>query len=91
MGDAPQFLLAAVYAADRITLHAYDPVAYFTTGTPTPGRDFSTYDWQGATDRFASAEHQALIQTHHEQYLRMAGTAPTRYAWNRIADIASEC
>ncbi len=41
-----------------LMLRGYDPVAYFTLGTPTPGSPDITAQHDGATYRFASAEHR---------------------------------
>ncbi|MFW5678629.1 MAG: YHS domain-containing (seleno)protein [Pseudomonadota bacterium] len=47
--------------AAGLMLRGYDPVAYFTLGTPTPGSTDITAEHDGATYRFASNEHRELF------------------------------
>src|SRR5262249_33610869 len=65
--------VAAVNTPDGIGLKGYDPVAYFTAGTPTPGVEHYAYRWQGVTYRFASAEHRERFQAAPERYLPQYG------------------
>ncbi len=44
--------------AAGVTLKGYDPVAYFTEGTPTPGDPSFTAEHDGATYRFATAANR---------------------------------
>lgn len=46
-----------------------DPVAYFTEGRPVEGSSDFTYEWNGATWRFASAQNRDTFKA-----------APARYA-----------
>ena len=41
-----------------VAIDGYDPVAYFTDGKPLEGKKEFQYAWNGATWRFASAEHR---------------------------------
>lgn len=52
-----------------LALSGYDPVAYFTDAKPVAGSSSFELEWQGATWRFASAEHLAAFRAD-----------PTRYA-----------
>jgi YHS domain-containing protein len=52
-----------------LALRGYDPVAYFTIGKPTPGKAEFTAVHEGATYRFASAEHRDAF-----------GKEPAKYA-----------
>jgi len=55
LADSP---IAAVNTEHGLAVKGYDPVAYFTTGKPTPGlAQFST-TYKGATYRFTSAENR---------------------------------
>jgi YHS domain-containing protein len=45
-----------------------DPVAYFTEGRPVAGRAEHALEWNGATWRFASAEHLAAFRVEPERY-----------------------
>ncbi|MEL6266226.1 MAG: YHS domain-containing (seleno)protein [Pseudomonadota bacterium] len=50
-----------------------DPVAYFTEGRPVEGSSSHTYDWNGATWRFASAENRDLFAADPEAYAPQYG------------------
>ena len=56
-----------------VAIDGYDPVAYFTDGKPVEGDADITLDWNGATWRFASAEHRDLFATEPEQYAPQFG------------------
>ena len=51
-----------------LALDGYDTVAYFTLGKPTEGSRRFTSSWNGATWRFASAEHKALFDADPMRY-----------------------
>ena len=56
-----------------VAIDGYDPVAYFLDGRPVEGKkEFST-SWQGATWRFASAEHRDLFTAAPEKYAPQYG------------------
>ena len=63
----------AVFAEDGIAIRGADPVAYFTVGEYTPGSDEFTYDWEGATWQFASAENRDLFAANPEDYAPQYG------------------
>jgi hypothetical protein len=46
---------------DNVAIEGYDTVAYFTQGKATKGTEQFTYDWLGASWRFASDEHRKLF------------------------------
>jgi YHS domain-containing protein len=52
----------------NVALSGYDPVAYFTDGRPVEGRPEFELAWNGATWRFASAEHRDLFKAAPERY-----------------------
>lgn len=54
--------------ANRVAIHGYDPVAYFTVGAPTPGSASFTSDVNGAIYQFASAENKALFDADPAKY-----------------------
>jgi YHS domain-containing protein len=56
-----------------VAIEGYDPVAYFTDGKPVEGSKAHTFAWQGATWRFASAEHRALFAADPEKYAPQYG------------------
>ena len=47
---------------DGLALQGYDPVAYFTDGKPVKGDANFVATYEGATYRFASAEHKATFE-----------------------------
>ena len=70
-------LIAAVFlgfgaialADERLALKGYDPVAYFTDKRATVGKQQFQHEWDGATYRFASAEHLAVFKADPDRYL----------------------
>jgi YHS domain-containing protein len=85
---APSSPVAAVNTADGVALKGYDPVAYFTTGQPTPGVEQHTYLWKGTTYRFASSENLERFKSDPEKYLpQYGGYCAYAMSINRIADI----
>jgi YHS domain-containing protein len=80
--------VAAVNTAGGTGVKGYDPVAYFTLGQPTPGVEQYTYQWKGATYRFASADNQQLFKADPGKYLpQYGGYCAYAMSINRIADI----
>jgi YHS domain-containing protein len=78
---------AAVNTTDGLALHGYDPVAYFTTATPTPGLERYTYVWQGASYRFASADDLAAFRNDPDRYAtQYGGYCAMALSLDRIAD-----
>lgn len=63
----------AVFAEDGVAIRGADPVAYFTEEAYVPGSDEFTYDWQGATWQFASAENRDKFASDPEQYAPQYG------------------
>jgi hypothetical protein len=51
----------------------YDPVAYFTEGKPVPGRRDITFQWRGATWRFASEKNRDQFAASPERYAPQFG------------------
>lgn len=60
--------LVSFFAEDGIAIRGADPVAYFTQGEAVIGSSEFEYEWNGATWRFASAEHRDLFAANPEQY-----------------------
>ena len=54
-------------------IEGYDPVAYFTQGRPVKGSRQYTFEWQGATWRFASAQHRDLFAADPHPYAPQYG------------------
>lgn len=51
-----------------VAIGGYDPVAYFTDGAPTPGRDDITIVHDGATWRFASESNRIAFRSDPNRY-----------------------
>lgn len=56
-----------------LAIQGYDPVAYHTLGKPTKGTAEFTVAHDGATYRFASAEHKALFEQEPGKYAPQYG------------------
>jgi YHS domain-containing protein len=54
-------------------IKGFDPVAYFTEGRPVEGSRRFSYDWNGATWRFASALNRDLFIADPEAYAPQYG------------------
>jgi YHS domain-containing protein len=63
----------AIYAEDGIAIDGTDAVAYFSEGKPVSGTDEFTFDWQGATWRFASDENRATFAADPTAYAPQYG------------------
>jgi YHS domain-containing protein len=62
-------------ASDRIALKGYDPVAYFTLSTPTPGVAEYAYVHDGVRYFFANARHRDLFKANPDKYAPQFGGA----------------
>lgn len=56
-----------------VAIEGYDPVAYFTDGRAVEGKKGFETEWNGATWRFASAEHRDLFAEDPEKYAPQYG------------------
>lgn len=72
-GAPPALAQSRPPAAERLGLKGYDPVAYFTLGTATPG--VATYElvWDGVRYRFANARHRDLFRADPDRYAPQFG------------------
>jgi len=71
-----------------LAIDGYDPVAYFTDGKPVQGSEQFTYQWNGATWRFASQEHRDLFAADPERYApQYGGYCAKAVSENHTADI----
>ena len=57
----------------NLAVGGYDPVAFFTDGKPVKGKDEFEMEYQGATWRFASAEHLEKFRETPEKYAPQYG------------------
>lgn len=62
-------------ATDRIGIKGYDPVAYFTLSTATPGVAEYEYVYDGVRYRFASARHRDMFKANPDRYAPQFGGA----------------
>ena len=60
-------------AAERLGLKGYDPVAYFTLSTPTPGIPQYEYAYDSVRYRFANARHLELFKANPDKYAPQFG------------------
>ncbi|GAB5520059.1 MAG: YHS domain-containing (seleno)protein [Rhodothermales bacterium] len=66
--------VAAVNTGDSdIALRGYDPVAYFTQQSATPGDSTLTHTWNGATWQFSTSEHRDQFIASPEQFAPQFG------------------
>ena len=71
-----------------LALQGYDPVAYFTDGKPVKGDANITATSNGATYRFASAEHKAAFEREPAKYEpQFGGFCAYAVSINKTADI----
>lgn len=56
-----------------LALKGYDPVAYFDDGRAVAGQDTFSHEWNGATWRFASAEHRDAFVSKPQEYAPQFG------------------
>jgi YHS domain-containing protein len=56
-----------------VAIKGFDPVAYFVEGKPRQGASNFTVEWQGATWRFANAQHRDAFKATPEQFAPQFG------------------
>lgn len=61
------------FATADCAIRGYDPVAYFTLGEPTEGRDKYATKWQGAIYKFDSADNLDRFRSDPERYAPQYG------------------
>lgn len=59
---------SAVASPYPVAIKGYDPVAYFTVGKPTRGRQNIWYEWDERRYLFSSAEHRDLFKADPVRY-----------------------
>ena len=62
-----------VYVENGVAIKGTDTVAYFNEGRAVRGSDRFTYQWMGATWKFASAENRDLFASNPEKYAPQYG------------------
>lgn len=74
-----------------IAIGGYDPVAYHTLATPTPGDPEIRHSWHDAVWQFASVEHRDLFIADPERYApRFGGFCAGAMAFGRVGSIDPE-
>jgi len=87
-GAAAREAVNPVNVTNGLGLKGYDPVAYFSAGEATPGRQQYAYRWKGAIYRFASADNRDRFKTDPDKYLpQYGGYCAYAMSLDRIADI----
>jgi YHS domain-containing protein len=62
-----------VFQKRGAAIAGYDAVAYFTDGAAVKGSEEHTFEWNGATWRFASAQNRDLFAADPEHYAPQYG------------------
>lgn len=62
-----------IFSTKEGAIKGYDPVAYFTEGKPVKGSEAYSFEWNGATWRFSSAENMAAFTANPEKYAPQYG------------------
>ncbi len=76
---------------DRVAIHGYDPVAYFTEGKATKGKGDFEHVWHDARWQFASAGNRDLFTASPERYApKYGGYCAGGMAVGEYADIDPE-
>jgi YHS domain-containing protein len=57
-----------IFNVDGKAIRGYDPVAYFTQEKAVPGSGDHTFEYQGATWQFSSAENRELFAANPKKY-----------------------
>ncbi len=72
-GPAQAASMINKFGLGGVAISGYDPVGYFTMGRAVKGSKQFTYDWLGATWRFANAEHRDMFATDPAKYAPQYG------------------
>ncbi len=72
-GSVPEPSTDPIFAAGGAAIRGYDPVAYFTDSWPVRGSPQFTYEWNGATWLFASAEHLTQFAANPDRFAPQYG------------------
>lgn len=64
---------ASVFSTKAGAIKGYDPVAYFSESKAVKGEKSFSYEWQGATWYFSSAENLAAFTGNPEKYAPQYG------------------
>ncbi len=75
LGFNQAFALDAIFTpwSNNLAIRGYDPVAYFTDDKAVKGKKKFSWEWQGATWRFANAAHLEMFKTEPNTYAPQYG------------------
>ena len=59
--------------SEKVAIHGYDTVAYFTEGKPTKGKEEFEHVWEDARWQFASVTNRELFKANPERYAPQFG------------------
>ena len=77
--------------ADKLAIHGYDTVAYFTEGKPTKGNSEFEQVWEDARWHFASASNRDLFAANPDRYApKFGGYCAAGVALGEYADVDPE-
>ncbi|MGX0975584.1 YHS domain-containing protein [Roseovarius sp. MBR-51] len=72
-GGFEELAAAPVFATEGVALGGTDPVGYFSEGRPVAGSPAHSFDWNGATWHFASAENRDTFAADPARYAPQYG------------------
>lgn len=73
---------------DSLALKGYDSAGYFNNSPETTGDDKFTYEWKGATWKFANAESRDLFAKSPEKYApQYGGYCSNQMSLGNLSDI----
>ena len=76
-----------IHTIDGVAIGGYDPVAYFTVGSPTQGSQQFASEWDGAQWWFVSAENRDRFNDDPQRYApRYGGYCAQAAAQNQVAE-----
>lgn len=87
-GNAKPIKVLVNVNSEGLALQGYDPVAYFTDGKPVEGSQQFHSEHEGATYRFASAEHKAAFDASPDSYTpRFGGYCGYAASINKVSPV----
>lgn len=87
----PDGPIPTVNTDEGVAIKGYDPVAYFTDGKPTRGKEAFRFKWDDVTYQFATEENRETFKANSKRYVpQYGGYCAYAIAVNQIADIDPE-
>ena len=69
----PTTISSAASQTSPLAIKGYDPVAYFTTGKPTPGVPEFRHEWSGHLYQFSRSDHLERFKAEPARYAPQFG------------------